>query len=323
MSNSPQSDVAVVFACDRNYAPYAFFAGRQIANAHPERSFDICVFSTDRLEMPKEIEDLGIKYRPIEKGNPFQNELFPTRHGAATYLQLLVPPLVAGEYKRIVCLDCDVFFCGDDINELINLDLQGSVLGAVRDHLQWRRQKKLVREFKLAKKGYSPYFNTGVMLLDVEKYVSESILEACLDLQRSSPAALPRHDQSMLNIVMHGSWTELSPVWNWQYTWASRFFADLLDPKIIHFIGEIKPWNDKTAKLPARFRREYTAFCGKYYGGDRKIVSADAESFCWPPGLAKMFLKHALVAHDMARYLDRFSDSKTTYRIGSAGRTPT
>ena len=78
---------AVVFACDANYAPYAYFAGRQIAMAHPDRSFDICVFSMDALTPPPAIAQLGIECRRIPGANPFEDAVHQTRHTAATYLR--------------------------------------------------------------------------------------------------------------------------------------------------------------------------------------------------------------------------------------------
>ncbi len=313
---------AVVFACDANYAPYAYFAGRQIAMAHPDRSFDICVFSMDALTPPPAIAQLGIECRRIPGANPFEDAVHQTRHTAATYLQLLVPPLVHGNYRRILCLDCDVYFCGGDLRKLFDLDLRGNLLGGVRDHLQWRRPGKRVDEFKALGKAAAPYFNTGVMLIDVDKYMSTSMLERCLQLHRNAPQALTRHDQSMLNILLHSAWTEISPLWNWQYTWSSRFFADLAGPHIIHFIGGTKPWNDTGAKLPARFRRDYLDFGARYYPGEGRLVTSSPQAGCRPAGLEKMFLRHALVTAAMGRYLDRFADAGASYAVGDDAASP-
>lgn len=258
-------DNAVVMACDANYAPYALFLAQQIALMHPVRNFDICIFSQDVINIPEGLRVAGIKLEKIPGESPFRNGPNPSRHGDAAYLRLMIPPLVVGRYKRLLYLDSDIFLGGPGIDRLLAVDMLGAPIAAVRDNTQWRTPGRLVPEFKALGWASTPYFNSGVLLIDVARYQAERILEQCVQLLSANPEALQRHDQSLLNLVMKGRWTELSPVWNWQYTWSSRFFADLADPRLIHFIGARKPWRDTLNALPARYRCAYTSFVQTHY----------------------------------------------------------
>ena len=60
-------------------------------------------------------------------------------------------------------------------------------------------------------------------------------------------------------------WAEISPVWNWQYTWASRLFEAMADAHVVHFIGPKKPWTHAGGELPLRFRRAYRAFFAEHF----------------------------------------------------------
>lgn len=164
--------------------------------------------------------------------------------------------------------------------------------------------------------GAAPYFNAGMLLIDVERYCEEDVLGQCLRIFADHPEAVPRHDQSLLNLVMHGRWTELSPSWNWQYTWSSRFFADLLDPHLIHFIGPKKPWKDTGHTLPRRYRQAYAAFLRSHYPQKQDMESINPDAPGWPDKLGRTFVKHLFSMAPMKRYLARYGHELVTHRAG-------
>ncbi len=313
---------AVVMACDANYAPYAFFMAEQIALLHPDRTFDLCLFSQDDLDVPPGLVATGLKLMKIPAGNPFCTGVHPDRHGAAAYLRLLIPALVAGRYRRILYLDSDILPMGAGIDRLLGIDMLGSVIAAVRDNVQWRTLRRRVPENRKLGRPAAPYFNSGMLLIDVDRYQSGRMLDRCLRMLADSPEAVLRHDQSLLNLVLAGHWTELSPVWNWQYTWSSRFFADLVEPKFVHFIGPNKPWRDTACALPPRFRRAYRAFAERHYPARLDLAAIDPVRRGWPPKLARAYLKHLLSCGAMTAYLNRFESdfsSQPTVLAQSAG----
>jgi hypothetical protein len=214
---------AIVMACNAGHAPYALCLAEQIAEAHPNRDFDICIFSDEILEIPQSLKGLGVRVVTWSDANPFVDAPNLSRHGRATWLRLLVPQALAGQYERVLYLDSDILLRGEGIGSLLAVDLGQNVLGAVRDQQQWRRPWRQVEEFRRENLPVAAYFNAGVLLIDVARFNAEDVLGASVGLMGRRPGSLLRHDQSVLNLVLRNRWTELSPVWNWQFTAVTRF----------------------------------------------------------------------------------------------------
>lgn len=310
--NAIANENVVVLSCDAGYLPYALCVAQQIAVAHPRRNFDITVFCSDDVTLPATLADGGVRLQQLDGDNPFSHGPFASRHGSATYLRLLLPARVLGRYRRMLYLDSDIVLNRPGLERLFSVDLCGAAVGAVRDNQQWRTPGRRVKEFETLGLPASAYFNAGLLLMDVERFVRHGVLEACLQRFAEQPHALFRHDQSLLNLVLKDRWTELSPVWNWQYTWSSRFFADLADPHLIHFIGPRKPWKDVAHELPARFRSAYATFLAQHFP-DAEGVNLGESPIGWPHALPRSFLKHALATGPMKRYLDRFETDTVTH----------
>lgn len=299
---------AVAMACNAAYAPYAFCLAEQIARAHPARDFDICIFSDEALTLPPSLAPLGLRLIPLGGENPFLDTPNPSRHGHSTYLRLLVPSQVTGTYRRLLYLDSDILLQGGGLDRLLGADLQGRTVGAVRDHQQWRSPRRQVVEFKAMGLPQAPYFNAGVLLIDVDRFARAEVLPKAQDLMRRRPDLLRRHDQSLLNLLLRDDWTEFSPVWNWQYTAASRYFAALAEPRLLHFIGSRKPWADRRNQLPASFRQVYRDFQTRHYPDRPELCTADPAALGWPDKLASSLIRHAISARRMRAYLARFPD---------------
>ena len=298
---------AVVMACDAGYAPYALVLAQSIIASHPVRDFDILIFSQDAIAVPQGLADAGVRVEGFARANPYTNGPHVSRHGADTYLRLLLPEQLAGRYGRLLYLDSDILCMGGDLGRLLKADMQGHALGAIRDNTQWRTPGRLLPEFRAMKRSARPYFNAGVLLIDTAAWMAQGIGAQCEALFAQKAQIMTRHDQSLLNIVADGQWAELSPVWNWQYTWSSRFFADLAGPKLVHFIGARKPWKDVKKALPARFRAPYAAAAAQF-PTHHDLANLDDAAPAWPENLRKSFLKHWWAAPAMAAYLARFPD---------------
>ncbi len=299
---------AVVMACDAAYAPYATALAQQIARAHPGRGFDICLASATAFDLPESLSPLRLRRITLPGANPFAGGPHQSRHGAETFLRLLLPRMMAGQYDRLLYLDSDIWHEGGGIDRLMAADLGGAVLGAVRDNTQWRTPGRRNPELRALGLPGWPYFNAGVLLIDTRAWVAAGMEERLVTLWREKGAAMTRHDQSLLNVALEGRWAELSPVWNWQWTWSSRHFAEMAGPRLIHFIGRRKPWGDKGCELPPRFRAGYAEFVARHWPEAGLMAGVDAARPGWPANLRRGLLKHWSAAPAMRRYLDRFPD---------------
>jgi lipopolysaccharide biosynthesis glycosyltransferase len=203
-----------------------------------------------------------VRFIPAEIGPELSNSLKSDRRTAAVYTRLLIPKLVPKAYKKLLYLDCDVWIGERSITALLDLDLEGYALGAVRDTREvLGRPREHFTEYKpkLCLAGDTPYFNSGVILIDRAQFVAERIGERAADYIASGRYLGNLVDQSALNAVVAGRWRELSPIWNWQFASRVRLTREFA-PGIIHFIGPNKPWADARARYPRFYASQMAAF---------------------------------------------------------------
>ncbi|PYE84612.1 glycosyltransferase family 8 protein [Pseudoroseicyclus aestuarii] len=312
-SDQAQHASAIVFCCDRNFYPYALFAASRIAELEADRDFDICICSDEPLEMPEGLKPHNIWLLKIDCGTVFSGFDLDARRSQATYLRLALPTALAADYKRILYLDSDVFPQRGGFSALFTLDLKDAVFGAVRDNQQWRHLKRQPEDYVPLKLDAAPYFNAGVLLIDTETWLEVDALQHCLDTGAKYQGRLRHKDQTLLNIAFQGRWAELSPTWNWQYSWKSRLLEAMKSPHLVHFIGKTKPWVDPEQILPPRFAiclREFLMQHMPSASLPRIPLGAAAQ----PRLMRRMGIRHAVDAYRSAAYLSRFADDLSVLR---------
>lgn len=147
-----------------------------------------------------------------------------------------VVPFIIHE-KRLLWLDSDTIPLMD-ISDLYFSDLNEKSIGVAR-------REKI--ETILGKK-VNNYFNSGVILFDLETIQSKYTLEDMLALITTHHNELRWYDQDVLNYFFADDKALLSPLYNYQ------IFNRIVDRKstnvvtgatILHFWGRVKPWQLK------------------------------------------------------------------------------
>lgn len=298
---------ALVLCVDTAYLPYALFLADQIHQKEPSRDYDICLLSDAALQIPPNFTHLNITVFPPLEDDDYQR-LNVTHLARSAYLRMWAPRMMAQDYDRILYLDSDIFADAAGLSRLFDIEMGGKAIAAVRDVQQWYRPQRNVKEFALAGKPLRPYFNSGVLLIDTAQYLDQRVLERALEIAKNHPERILHHDQSLLNLTLDGDWLELSPVWNWQWPWKYPLFTDWAGPRLLHFIGERKPWNDPQGYCPKRFPMAYAAFFEHYFP-ERTPVPAQMVSVLHAPRrLAWLALRFLALRPRLLRYLDRFPD---------------
>lgn len=304
---------AVVFAADAAYLRYAAFAAAQLAALAPARDFDICLCGPELPPALPGLAGLGLRRVRVETGGMFDRLGLDPRRTAASYLRYALPDAFAGEYRRLIYLDADVFIQGGDFGALLDVDLGPHPLGAVRDNMQWRTPRRRTPSFARLGLPWASVFNSGMMLIDVAAWRERDVLGRMLAFGAGHDPGRVGLDQDLVNAVVRGGWAELSPVWNWQYTWASRLFEALADAHVVHFIGPRKPWSHDGGELPLRFRRAYRGFFAAHFPetpvGPDGVLPMRRRRF-----VGRMLLKHLVSLGKLGAYLDRFPDDLTVLR---------
>ena len=303
---SPRSDVAVIIACDARYLPYAAVPALQLA-AQPARGFDVLIGSPQRVELPQSLASAGIASFGAVDPDLAGSLPGDARRSLATYMDVFAARAMAGVYRRILVLDADVVIDGGDPARLMSADMRGRAIAAVRDNRQWRNPGKLAPEFRTMGWKAAPYFNAGVVMADPAAWVAQDLPARSAAFARDHLARLGR-DQALLNGVLRGDWAEMSPLWNWQFTWASSHLLGMADPFVVHFIGPLKPWLAEAAgTVPTRYRSLYDRLPGDIRPAD---LPAGLGRRHWPTprALHRALWRQWRAAGPMLAYLDRFAD---------------
>jgi lipopolysaccharide biosynthesis glycosyltransferase len=170
------------------------------------------------------------------------------RFGMASILRLFLHEHFERECKRVIYLDCDMAVLAD-LRMLWGISMEGKVVAAVRD-ISGNPQEHAAIET-------SAYFNSGLLVVDLERWREENVAGRALEYLRRQGRSLRYPDQDALNHVLADRWYELDPKWNLQSsTYAAlntrpEHLAPLLpalaealrDPAVIHYTGHVKPWH--------------------------------------------------------------------------------
>lgn len=281
---------AVVLCCDANYLPFAALAIHTLVRNNPDRDFDICITSLNALAMPPALAAHDIRMCQIDVGDVFDGMPVSERFTVAAYLRLALPCAFRSDYGRILYLDSDVFIVGDALGSVFRLDLGNCPVGAVTDITKLKHPNRPTDDLKaLGLDG--PYFNSGVMLYDIERFIDARVLERCVEMAHFYKGKPIYFDQTLLNIVLQDERAQLNMAWNWQWPFSRSLFEAFLDVQIVHFIGDDKPWSDTKRKLPVRYREITRRFFLQFYPELVKNIP-DADVPLGNIALFKFFFRH-------------------------------
>lgn len=308
MNSSPVRQ-AVVMCCDAAFLPFALFLAHRITREMPERRFDICICGEEEMTLPPSLHGLDVRMVQIAAGESYRG-MKTTHLPRSAYLRLWIADALSDQYDRLLYLDCDVFPENAALADLLSLDIGNRAVGAVRDMQQWPDPGKRVKEFRMMGWPARPYFNSGVLLIDVQRFRTQEVLTRALDFAAAHPEVLLHHDQSLLNCVLYDDWAELSPVWNWQWVAKRPLFSLWTDVQLSHFVTGLKPWRDPKGKVPVRYGKEYEKFFSVHFpevtmpGPQRPLLPESLGRFFWT------LLRHLVVQGRISAYLKRFPDAR-------------
>ncbi|MBO4374624.1 MAG: glycosyltransferase family 8 protein [Lachnospiraceae bacterium] len=201
------------------------------------------IIFVDASELVNMMKDLGM---PAYRGSYAAN------------MRLFIGSVSQIDSDRLLYLDSDTIVDGK-LDELIDCDMKGYPVAMVLD--------SLVRKHKL-RLGFAsdePYFNSGMMLFDMNEWRSKKCSERIAEHVKNVRAWYPSPDQDLINVVLKGEILKLPPRYNMQpvllafdtadymktfgpegYYTFGEIRNDLNEPVIYHFfrfVGEF-PWHE-------------------------------------------------------------------------------
>ncbi len=285
-----QPTIPVVFSSNNNYLPYlAVTLESMLANADKNCFYDIFIFyDAVSYELKELLAEEMEKYPNtsvtfVNVNRYIDNKILYSRahYSKEMYYRLLIPELLA-HYPKALYLDCDLLVEGD-ISRLYEQDIAGCLLAAVRNYTNLPMAKYVANVLKLETKDY---FNSGVLLFNLEECRRFSLKEKCLDtLQNFAQLVCP--DQDLLNLCCRSKVFFLDMSWNVMWHHLLRPFVHKINlspeqaaeyekavrfPQIIHYTTGYKPWNYQENILADRWWR-YAIQSPFYHGIVYKYMS--------------------------------------------------
>jgi lipopolysaccharide biosynthesis glycosyltransferase len=266
--------LAASIACraqpDRPVVLHVLHAGpaSRIADAlaeHQHRAFSLC------------LHDVGATFTHLRVKRPFST---------AIYYRLSLPSLLQS-LSRIIYLDADTVVLRD-LAPLFDVPVNDFPLAAMPDYALYyfelmsaipvgERRGPVTSYLRnilgIEYRGPASYFNSGVMLLNLDAWRSLDIAARCVAfIERFDYLQWP--DQDALNVICGQRFLALDARWNafarWceAPSWIGR--SDVLaalqkdwvhEPWIVHFSGDCKPWK------PGHFRTVHDHLFWRYLDG--------------------------------------------------------
>lgn len=265
--------IPVIFACDEKYAmPCAVAITSLFANRATLTRYQVFILA-DTLQAHTREMLMSVAMSPntieiIESGAFAQHSEYHSLVDGHAYLSTAIflrlhAADILPAIDKAIYLDADVVV-EEDLATLFSTELGTAYAAGIRALTILRLPPKNRKPF------IDPYFNSGVLLLNLERMRAENHGQKLREA--IAKHRFPCHDQDALNFVFQGNVIWLSPRYNYctpydaicsQREGAAFFGISEKEwrsiqrrPAIIHFIYD-KPWNYRLALRGARWRRYF------------------------------------------------------------------
>jgi lipopolysaccharide biosynthesis glycosyltransferase len=209
-------------------------------------------------------------------------------HGSpAVYYRLLIGEMLP-EFSSVLYVDSDTIFLRDPAEQLA-LDFDPYPIAAVQDLcVPTLGSPDCLPGYELTSAERElPYFNSGLMVVDLDRWRHMGIGPAAVRFATESPHHLRFWDQDALNAVVRGNWHRLDRRWNvfplhefWSVA-PFHYHGEVHVPRsqleqlsreafLVHFVTRHKPWTHEFP--PGRLRDLWLANDGEFMstpGGGR------------------------------------------------------
>lgn len=231
----------IVYASDDNYVGLTAISAVSLLKHNPGAHIHLlgCNLKPEAIDLVKSrVERHGGAFTYLD-ASPAINRMKAIGANSyvsyAVYARIFIPELMPDETGKVLYLDCDTLVA-DSLRELFEINLNGKPLALAPDviHPVYKNVISLPAD--------RPYYNTGVMLMDLANWrtarCSERLSEELLHPHGRNPLG----DQDIIVRVLNDEIEPLAPRWNF----LSQYFLQRRrdTPAIYHFSGNTlgRPW---------------------------------------------------------------------------------
>lgn len=245
--------VPIVVACDERYAmPLATLLSSITRNNKRHWPISIIVINdgfnpTLRDRVIDSIPRDSVNIRWVDIDLSFAESFARLDHTSEmTFARLAMLDIVDCETSHILYLDVDILVLGD-LGPLCALKKEPFAIAAAPDMY-----------IKVFPGSIFPYFNAGVLLVNIEESIKRGIFSKATQYLLDNPST-SYGDQDALNSACAGNWHCLEEKWNYQshISAAISSIAASKCPSIVHFITKWKPWLPSSASKNSNLYESY------------------------------------------------------------------
>lgn len=261
--------INIVAATDEAYAmPTAACLRSVLDNTPAPISFmllvdEVSTATIDRMRKSVHSPQTTIEFRDIadmlaDRHFPMQT-ILSKEYPRTVWATVLLEDLLPAAWDRAIYLDGDTVTL-TSLLPLWNTEMRDFALAAVQDDPVWTISSEygvsMWKELHLDPDLL--YFNSGVMLIDLDSWRADKVSQRCMKVVRDYRNRIKQLDQEVLNAVLAGRWCPLDKTWNvtswWKYAEnrVGKFENIVSNAKIYHFTGRSKPWTKRGENVPHR-----------------------------------------------------------------------
>lgn len=262
--NQSQETFHVGMAGTANYIPYLGIAIMSLKQANPDINFVFHLFVSNLPEVEKEnlaaaADQIKCEVRLYVVNDDALKSFVNGMYTASFWYRFIMPDILYGQVERLLYLDGDIMCCGS-IDQLRKISIENTLAAVVsdRDEERQKRQMQVQR-----------FFNSGMMLINVEQWVKAKMLDQIICFSQNSLSMVDKHgrckawgnarycDQNILNKVLDGKTVWLPKKYNYIYKLnRSALFRkpayndNYKEQVLLHFAGAVKPWHSWVQHWP-------------------------------------------------------------------------
>ena len=276
-----KNNVAIALSANDYYAPYVSALLHSMKEQFtPQHNYDLLVMHRDiRPQTQRRLravfagcENVSLRFFDVSRfGKQFEHLFLRAHFALETYFRLLMPELLP-DYDKVLYLDCDVIVKADPAL-LYDTDVEGCLLAACHDadtaglYNGYEEHKKVYMDQELKIEKPYEYFQAGVILFNLAEFRKQYTSAGMLEFAASNKWELL--DQDVLNYLAQGRYKAVDMAWNVMTDWRYIRISDIVSrapkylrdeylaahaaPKIIHYAGPDKPWQQPDSDYAEEF----------------------------------------------------------------------
>ncbi len=243
----------IILATDDNYAIPCMVTIASILTNNDPKKYSIHIMTKGLNEqntqllasLRKTFNNASINIVTIDT-KLLQGAITSRRFPIANFFRLMIPNVFT--FSKALYLDCDIIV-NRNIDNIWNIELGNNACGMVED--QACEDITLHNRIGI----YTPYYNAGVLLMNLEVWRKENISEKLIAFMSDYPEKCLYPDQDAINNVLCKRITPIPYTYNFQERWYEPQHEWLMHrnkwaaideakkaPCILHYTGPQKPW---------------------------------------------------------------------------------